>query len=155
MNGDLALEVQTAVYQRLAEDAVLVGLIGLHATLGTPRIFDHVPDDQELGQDPDDTDACFIQIGDYSAVDAGDKSDPGQEGVFDIYCWSRSKGNVQALTIARQVVRLLHEKPLPLEVGEAPLVRCQFSAMMRDPDGKSRKAIRRFRIITSDPPSDP
>ncbi len=153
MNGDLALEVQQAIFDKLSGDAALVGMVGRNPKLNNaPNVYDHVPDDKELGE-VDGTDRRFIQIGDYSATDGGDKSDPGQVGMFDIYCWSRAKGNTSALLVARRVVQLMHEKPMPLNKGEAVLVRLSFAGMMRDPDGMSRKAIRRFNIITSDPPT--
>lgn len=140
-NGDLSLEVQQAIFTRLSEDTVLQS----PEFLGGKNVFDHVPDQQPPN---------FICISGATWQDWGDKTDPGQTGVFPVRCWTRDKGNKRALLIARRVVALLHEQTLPLVAGQAVLVRFTNGGDVPDADGVSIQAYRNFKIIVSDPPTD-
>jgi Protein of unknown function (DUF3168) len=137
MNGDLALEVQTSIFSLLVNDPTLLSA----GYLNGPNVFDHIPDNSPPN---------FICLDDAEYADGGDKTDPGQQGMFYVRCWTREKGNKVGLTIARRVVALLHEQPLVLQSGFVTVLRLSSSGTRRDPDGVSRQAYRVFRIIVSE-----
>lgn len=138
MNGDLALEVQAAVYAALVNDPILRQYI--EAEDGTYRIYDTVPDACEFE---------YIVIGDASWSDHGDKTDPGQDGIFTLHVWTRQKGNRNLYLIGRQITRIFHEQPLVLTSGQVTLCRNVFTQIM--PDGINRHLVKNFRIVVSDP----
>ena len=109
--------------------------------LGGPYVYDHIPDNAPPN---------FIHLDPASWADGGDKSDPGQQGMFYVRAWTREKGNKLALTLGARIVSLLHEKSIPLTSGSITLLRFASGGIMADPDGVSRQAYRVFRIIVSE-----
>jgi hypothetical protein len=137
MNGDLSAEVQTSLFSVLSSDPVLLSA----EYLGGPYVFDHVPDNSP----PD-----FVCLDAASWADGGDKTDPGQAGMFYVRTWTRDKGNKRALMIAARIVALLHEATIPLTAGSITLLRFHSGGIEADPDGVSRQAWRVFRLIVSE-----
>ncbi len=139
--GDLTLEVQLAVVERLLADPIIVS----PQFLNGPNVFDHVPDQQPPN---------FICVAGATSNDHGDKSDPGQDELFPIRVWTREKGDKLGLKIAKRIVELFHEKALPLTAGQATLIRLKSGGSIPEGDGVSRQVYRNFRIITSEPPQE-
>ncbi len=140
MNGDLAYEVQEAIFKALCNTPAVATLVTPEG--GAARISDCVPDEEEFEH---------IQIGDVTWADHGDKTDPGQDGIFALHIWTRRKGNKNLYLIGRQINLLFHEQPLVLVAGAVTLLRHSSSVLVRDPDGRSRQLVKNFRIITTDP----
>lgn len=145
MNGDLALEVQQAIFRSLTNDPVLAGLLGKNAS-GQVRVFDSVPDGEAME---------FIHVGDVIWNDWGDKTDPGQDGVFTLHVWTRQKANLPLYKIGREITRIFHQQRLVLSVGEVTLLRQTFSQVLVDANGRDRQLVKNYRITTSDPQGTP
>jgi len=139
MNGDLALEVQTSIYKSLTNDPAVATLIGNGAD-GRLRIYDSMPDDEVFE---------FIHIGQVAWNDYGDKTDPGQNGVFNIAVWTRRKENRILFLIGREMTRIFHEQPVILTDGEVVLIRHNFT--QTNSDGINRMLVKNFKIIVTDP----
>lgn len=142
MNGDLGLEVQAAIFATITTDPTIKGMVDC-------RVYDHVPQDAA----PQAEDFPFIQIGDATFSDWGDKSEPGQTGTFPMNIYSRTRDNEELLKIRRQCVNLLHQKPTPMEQGQMVLCRFEYSNVRMLSDGVTRQTSLRFRIITSENPA--
>jgi hypothetical protein len=142
MNGDLALEVQAAIFAAISNDSSVRGIV-------QNRIFDHVPQIEGREQ----TKFPFLQIGDAQFNDWGDKSEPGQIGTFSMNAYSRERSNEEALKIRRACVNVLHQKPVPMEEGQMVMCRFEYSNLRMLSDGVTRTTSFRFRIIISENPT--
>ncbi len=140
-NGDLALEVQEAIIARLLGDPTLIS----KKYLDGPNVFDHIPDQQPPN---------FISISGATYQDAGDKTDPGQSGVFPVRVWTREKGDKLGLLIAKRITVLLHEQSIQLTAGQMPLIRFSSGGTVPSGDGVSRQVYRNFKIIVTDPSTE-
>lgn len=133
-----SLHVQKAIRSLLRSDAALTALTG-----AAQRVFDGVPDDQPYP---------YITFGDHSGEPWDVFGRDGQESRVTMFVWSQARGYEEGLTIANRVNELLHNANLNLASGgmSTVLLRLEMMDTMREPDGRTRRAVLRYRLITQE-----
>lgn len=143
--GKLSLiYAQTAIRGLLLADATLMAMLNTGADPLT-GVYDGVPDDAP-----------------YPYISFGEKhTEPwdvfGQDGNDDrimIYCWSQARGDEESLLVASRVNELLHGTSLDLTADGFDTVgfslQLEMLDTMREPDGRTRKCISRYKIQTQE-----
>lgn len=125
--------VQTAIYQRLKNDATLAGMV--------TGVYDYVPEG---------TAYPYVRIGDHLSTPDNTHDTYGREITATIHVWTRSRGNAQGQAIATRIGELLDHRPRDLAVSGHRVVsiRLEFDQVLPDPDPEVRHHILRFRIQT-------
>lgn len=125
--------VQTAIYQRLKNDATLAGMV--------TGVYDYVPEG---------TAYPYVRIGDHLSIPDNTHDTYGREITTTIHIWTRSRGNAQGQAIAARIGELLDHRPRDLAVAGHKVVsiRQEFDQVLPDPDPEVRHHILRFRIQT-------
>lgn len=95
-----AIELQKAVFARLAGDAALAAL------LGGPKIYDHAPAGVAFP---------YLTFGRISVFDWSVDEGAGAELFFSLHAWSKARGKSEALAIVERARALLHEAGLELD----------------------------------------
>lgn len=136
-----SLHAQRAIRTLLRNDAALTALTG-----AAQRVFDGVPDDQPYP---------YITFGDHSGEPWDAFGQDGQESRITMFVWSQARGYEEVLAIAERVNELLHQHQLVLTSGGLTTVSLRLEMMdtMREPDGRTRRAILRYHLFTQEPPS--
>ena len=132
--ADRSVELFSAIYAALRDDATLTALIG------AGRVFDNVP----AGTSPP-----YINIGDETATDLGSSLTDGQEHTITIHVWSEQPSSLEVKRIMAAIRDVLHERPPTLSAGTCSLLRQDFKDTLRDPDGFSHHGVLRFRANTN------
>ena len=127
-----ALELQRAVFDRLAGDAELVTL------LGGARVFDGAPRNAE---------APYVHLGEVNARDWSTATETGTEVSFAVIAWSRQPGRSEALAVAARVEALLHEAALDLDGLRLVNLRHVSTETARNEKPEGRRAVVRFRAV--------
>lgn len=124
-------DTQEAIYAILAADTQLMSVIS--------GVFDYVPDGQAFP---------YVVVGEGTANDWDTFDVGGDDLTVDLHVWSRSYGFSEANAISGHLHRLLHRKPLALT--QHTFISCVWDTTIntRDPDGMTRHALCRFRILT-------
>lgn len=127
--GQFAL--QTGIYSTLSGDT------NLTTTLGAT-----VVDEVKHG-----TGYPFVSIGEETAVDYSTKDLVGGEYTVNIDVWSQYRGSKETKQIMDRIHTLLHNVSISVSGFNLINLRFEYSDIMRDPDGKTRHGVMRFRAI--------
>lgn len=127
-----AIEVRTAVYNKLINDTTLIGEV--------TGVFDGVPQP---------TNTPYVTIGDYveRVVDylSGGR---GFDLRLTIHIWSVYMGWKESDTIYNDVMRILHKQSLTLTTLKFVYCSMLTTLAFRDSDGVSRHQVVTFKILT-------
>lgn len=102
-------------------------------------VHDHVPPG---------TQCPYIAIGEDTAIDRGDKTNPGQETTITLHIWSEYRGRREVKQIMAAIYDALHERDLTVSGQNVVLLRFDFSETFLDPDGLTMHGVVRYRIVT-------
>ena len=135
--GKLSLiHVQSAIRTLLLADGTLCALLA-----STTAIYDGVPDDAAYP---------YIAFGEKHTEPWDTFSGDANDDRIMLYVWSQAKGDLEALTIASRVNDLLHGSTLDLASAGFRMVpsslQLEMLDTMREPDGRTRKAMMRFKL---------
>lgn len=123
--------VTQALYERLAGDATLVGLLSTYR--GEPAIFttDPAPGDAEL--------PYIVSAGHVAVVPFDTKVDRGRQIWRDVRCYAAADGSaVTVEALAERVWALLHRQPLDVEGFGVFLAQCSGPIAADEPDAYGR-----------------
>lgn len=135
---DAIAETQNALYTVLSNDSALSALI--------TGVFDAVPQTQTFP---------YIVLGDMIQVpddSFGDETSHTYNITATLHIWSRAQGFAEALTINRQIYRLLHRQHQNLSLNGYSCTLC-YHAMtwtLRDPDGLTRHVPVRYKVVVQE-----
>lgn len=122
--------LQVAVFEALAGDATLTGL------LGGARVYDGAPRNAE---------APYVHLGEVTARDWSTATEAGSEVTFAVVAWSRAEGRSQALAIAERATALLHDAALTVAGFRLVNLRHLTTETARSDKPEGRRAVARFR----------
>jgi len=125
--------LQTSIYQALAADA------GILALLGSPRIFDDVPQRAELP---------YLTIGQSTVRDWSTGTDAGDEHQLTLHVWSRAEGRRETQQLMAALKAALHDRQLDLDGHRLIHLRHELSEARREADGETYHGIVRLRAVT-------
>lgn len=139
--GKLSLiPLQSAIRTLLLADGTLTALL---ATVTS--IYDGVPDDAAYP---------YIVFGEKNTTPNDVFGQDVNDDKITLYVWSQALGDEQALTIASRVCDLLHGTDVNLTSGGFRNVpsslQLEMLDTMREPDGRTRKAIMRFKAMNEE-----
>lgn len=130
------LDVQTAIYNKLKNDATLTSLV--------TGVFDFVPKSQTLP---------YIEIGEAIDNVFNTFSKQGRDITETIYIVSEYEGYKEALTILDRVVALLDYQTITLTGGHS-LVYIRYdngaTALFEVDNNRTRQVVARFRVIVQE-----
>lgn len=125
--------LQQALYAALTTDA------GLVALLGTPRLYDHVP---QAAPFP------YLTLGQTTVRDWSTGSESGDEHILTLHVWSRAGGRRETHEIMAALKTALHDRALALDGHRLANLRHELSEARRDADGDTYHGLVRFRAVT-------
>ena len=141
-----AASIQQAIFNALRGDSTLVALLASQAgSPSVPGIYDHVPQNtagESVAPFP------YLVIGDTTDAEFDTDDIIGRESTITLHAWSRYLGMQQLKNIMDQVKAVLHNQPLAVTGEHVVYVFWEFAETFRDPDGKTRHGVTRFRITT-------
>lgn len=123
--------LQEAVYSALSNDNTLTSTLGA-------GVFDDVLEG---------TTYPFVELGNETAIDYSTKDVDGAEFTITLHVWSQYAGAKETKQIMDRIYDLLHNSSLTVTGFNLINLRFEFSDIMRDPDGKTRHGVMRFRAI--------
>lgn len=135
MSYAVASALQRAVYQALATDAQLGGLVD-------GAIYDALPS----GRVPD----LYVSLGPETVKDASDKSGHGAEHRFTVSVISTAPGFAAAKSVAAAICDALVDADLALDRGRLVSLGFERAAARRIDDGNGRQIDLRFRARVED-----
>lgn len=135
MSYAVASALQGAVFQALAADDVLGGLVG-------DAVYDALPS----GTIPD----IHVSLGSETVKDASDKSAHGAEHRFTVSVTSTAPGFARAKAVAAAVCDVLIDAALPLDRGRLVSLRFDRATAKRIDDDNGRRIDLRFRARVED-----
>jgi hypothetical protein len=125
--------LQKAIYQALANEAVLTAL------LGAGKIFDDVPQGASFP---------YLTIGQATARDWSTATEEGCEHILTLQAWSKDAGRKGIAAIMQAVHDILHGAPLALEDHILINLRHDFTDLNRDKGGEAYHGLTRYRAVT-------
>jgi hypothetical protein len=125
--------IQQALYERLTDDAELMGLVS--------GVFDHVPEG---------TQRPYVVVGEATSIPDNRHGGFGRQSTATLHIWTRERGFRTAQQIEDRIVQLLDHQPLGVDGLHTVAVRFEFSQTLVDPEppGDIRHIPIRFRVIT-------
>ncbi|MEZ5810880.1 MAG: DUF3168 domain-containing protein [Rhizobiaceae bacterium] len=127
-----AAELQRAVYQALAGDATLTGL------LGGPDIFDHTPPSASFP---------YITFGTTGVFAWDTSTETGSEVLFALHAWSRARGRGEVLAIMEAIATRLDDAALTVSGYELVRLGVEDSETGYDDDVAVHHGVMRLRAI--------
>ena len=129
--------LRAAVHDALAADAALVAL------LGGAKIYDEPPRGVAFP---------YVTLGEARVADYSAGGEPGEEHLITLHAWSRQGGQREAHLIAGALLQALDDAPLA--VTDHRLVNFRFATadVRREADGRTYRALVRFRAVTEPQP---
>lgn len=124
------LAVQTAIYEKLSQDATLSGMAG---------VYDHVPEDAEHP---------YVEIGETTQTADNTLDGFGRQQVVTLHVWSKHRGFKEALQIEDRLTELLDHQPLTLSGFDHVFTKFEFGQTLKDPDPEIRHVVFRLRVAT-------
>ena len=125
--------LQTSIYQALVVDA------GILALLGSPRVYDDVPQRVELP---------YLTIGQTTVRDWSTGTEPGDEHQLTLHVWSRAEGRHETHELMAALKAALHGRHLSLDGHRLVNLRHELSEARREADGETYHGIVRLRAVT-------
>ncbi len=135
MSYAIATALQEAVYQRLANDTELVGLIG-------PSVFDTLPQ----GPVPE----VYVAIGREDVRDRSSKTGAGAIHRFDVSVVAERGGFARAKAAGVIISDALVDADIALSRGQLVSLRFQRARARRTQSGEARRIDLTFQAIVSD-----
>lgn len=132
MSGSPTWPLQQAIYTRLSGDTELV------TTLGA-AVYDFVPDSAPFP---------YVTIGDVTEAPNDTMGRTGRDMTVTVHIWSQYAGNKQVMQIADRVDDLLDRWAVTVTGWNATHMLQEFFETFRDPDGKTRHGVARYRTHT-------
>jgi hypothetical protein len=126
--SDAALPLQTALYDALTGDGVLMALVS--------AIYDHVPADAALP---------YVQIGEATVGDWSAIGLAGEEHALTLHVWTADHGLRSAKTIMGEVKRVLDGAALAVAGHHLVMLAFTFGQTLREEDGRIQHGVLRFR----------
>tara|TARA_R100000231_G_scaffold139122_1_gene119312 strand:+ start:429 stop:830 length:402 start_codon:yes stop_codon:yes gene_type:complete len=127
--GTFAL--QSTIYSTLSGDSTLTSTLGA-------SVFDDVPES---------TSFPYVVLGEENTQESGTKDVDGTDTTLTLHIWSEYKGSKETKEIMDRIHDLLHDSSLSVSGFNLINLRFEFSDIMRDPDGKTRHGVMRFRAV--------
>ncbi len=131
MSESAEYALQVSIVKKLTGDAGLMDIIS--------GVFDFVTESADFP---------FLTIGDPVATAFDTKDSNGQETVITVHTWSQYRGKKEAGQIMSLIYGILHKTNLSLEGHQPIVILCEFSTIMKDPDGVTHHGVQRFRVLT-------
>lgn len=130
--------LQAGLISALRGDAALSALLPVYATV--PAVFYYVP------QNFDDSQA-YVTIYEIELLPDDTVNTDGYECTVTIHAWVEEETTAQTGEIQQAIYNLLHKNDtLPLADYSVTGIDCEFQTILRDPDGKTRHGVQRFRV---------
>ncbi|MBI3433532.1 MAG: DUF3168 domain-containing protein [Proteobacteria bacterium] len=129
--------LRAAVYDALVADGALAALLG-----GT-RIYDEPPRSAVFP---------YVTLGETRVSDFSAGGEPGEEHQLTLHGWSRQGGHRQAHLIAGALLSVLDDAPLALAGYRLVNLRFATADIRREADGRTYRALVRFRAVTEPVP---
>lgn len=126
-------ELQKGIYQALAGDTSITGLLG-----GT-NIYDDAPQN---------ADYPYLTFGQSIARDWSTGSEDGLEHILTLHVWSRAGGKKETYEIIEAIRQVLHDALVTVTDHHLVNLRHEFSEARQDPDGETYHGIVRYRAVT-------
>ena len=136
--------LQTAIYNRLITDAVLVA--ALSQSWGLAAVFSDVP---EINGD-NNAFYPYISLGPEIASPFDTDGTEGASVTVQIDVWSRQSDFMQCKAIASLVHARLHRQPLTIAGAHWIDTQAQPMTQTLDPDGRTRHGILQFTVTYDD-----
>src|SRR5262249_20879864 len=124
--------LRAAVHAALTADAALV------AALGGPKIYDEPPREA----------LPYVTLGEMRVADFSTGSEEGLEHQLTLHAWSRQGGQREAHVIAGALLQALDNAPLALAGHRLVNFRFSSADVRREADGRTYRALVRFRAVT-------
>ncbi len=125
--------LQQALYAAISTDP------GVLALLGSPRIYDDVPQSAPFP---------YITLGQSTVRDWSSVVDDGEEHILTLHVWSRASGRKETHEVMGALREALHDRPLTLSGHRLVNLRHEFSDARRDSDGETYHGVVRYRAVT-------
>ncbi|MGB3899872.1 MAG: DUF3168 domain-containing protein [Mesorhizobium sp.] len=125
-------ELQKALFEALAGDDALTGL------LGGAKIFDQAPADAHFP---------YVTFGRTSFYDWSTSTEGGVEQLFTLHVWSKAKGKKEILGIMERVKQRLDDADLALETHRLVSLRFDYGEARYDEDVAVHHGLLRFRAV--------
>jgi hypothetical protein len=126
-------DLQKGIYEALAGDATLTGL------LGGANIFDRVPHDARFP---------YVTLGQTADRDWSTGTEEGREHILTFHVFSRAGGAKETQAVIAAIDDALKAAPIALPGHALVNLRFEFSDARRDPDGETLHGIARYRAVT-------
>ena len=123
--------LQEAIYSALKNDNTLTSTLGA-------GVYDDVLEGSTYP---------FVELGNETAIDFSTKDVDGAEFTSIIHVWSQYAGAKETKQIMDRIYDLLHNSNLTVTGFNLINLRFEFSDILRDPDGKTRHGVMRFRAL--------
>lgn len=130
----MALELQRAVYQRLASHGPLLVL------LAAPGVYDHVP------QGGDDL-FPYVVVGDSTVAPDDTDTSLGVQHTLMLHSWARHRGRAAVKEIQDQIYEALHRVHLAVDGAVFVDGQLEIAQDFVDADGLTRHGVQRFRFM--------
>jgi hypothetical protein len=127
-----AAELQKALFEALAGDDALTGL------LGGAKIFDQAPADARFP---------YVTFGRTSFYDWSTSTEGGVEQLFTLHVWSKAKGKKEILGIMERVKLRLNDADLALDTHRLVSLRVDYGEARHDEDVAVHHGLLRFRAV--------
>ncbi len=128
-----AAALRAAIHDALVADASLTSL------LGGPKVYDEVP---KAAAFP------YVTLGETRVADWSTATDAGEEHQLTLHAWSRQGGHREAHVIAGALLQALDDAPLTLADHRLVNLRFALADVRREADGRTYRAVLRFRAVT-------
>lgn len=136
MSSNGSLPLQAAVRSALATALANAGSGG-----AAVPVLDEVPQGQAYP---------YVTIGEDVITDWSALTREGEDIDFTIHTWSRYAGFKEVKELMAAVKGALHDQALSVTGHQLVHLRLAFHAVQRDPDGKTRHGVQRFRALISE-----
>jgi hypothetical protein len=90
----------------------------------------------------------YVSIGEFIAGHADTLTDEAADLEITIHVWSRQPGMQECSELMEAAKAALHRVPLAIADAQWVDTIWNYAQTLRDPDGKTRHGILRFRILT-------
>lgn len=130
--------LQKGLIATLRNDAALAALLPVYATV--PAVFYYVP------QNFDDTQP-YVTIHDIEFAPDDTDNTNGFDCTVTVHTWVEEETTAKTGAIQERIYALLHKNDtMPLDDYSVTGIDQDFSTILRDPDGKTRHGVQRFRV---------
>jgi hypothetical protein len=136
----MRLIIQTALHQRLTQDAALAALVkGIHDEIPQALTEEEIPGDEYL--------PCIVW-GDDKMQAYDTDGYLGYELYFNLHTWSKYKGRKELIAIHQRIKDLLHRYEFPIAGHTKPNIILITDDLSRAQDGKTRFGVLQFKLTT-------